>query len=88
MATARAQRPRLALGMPSGAPGIADLHLVRGGAPQYTGLIDAARKVVSSEGAGGLFRGLGARMAVHAPSAAISWGTYEALKNALRPITG
>ena len=59
MATARAQRPRLALGMPSGAPGIADLHLVRGGAPQYTGLIDAARKVVSSEGAGGLFRGLG-----------------------------
>ncbi len=88
VATARAQRPRVALRMPAGVPGIADLHLVRGSAPQYTGLVDAARKVVGAEGVRGLFRGMGARMAVHAPSAAISWGTYEALKNALRPITG
>jgi hypothetical protein len=57
-------------------------------APQYTGLVDAAVKVVRQEGVRGLFRGISARMAVTAPSAAISWGTYEALKKLLGPITG
>jgi len=88
VASARESRPRVALRMPSGSGGIADMHLVRGSAPQYTGLLDAARKIVRSEGPAGFFRGLAPRMLVHAPSAAISWGTYEALKGALRPLTG
>jgi hypothetical protein len=72
-----------------GQAGFGPLQLVRQTTtPQYTGMLDAAGQILSAEGPRGLFRGLAARMAVHAPSAAISWGTYEALKTSLRPITG
>lgn len=89
VATARATNPRPALRMGAGQAGFGPVRLVqRAAAPQYTGMGDAAVKVLAAEGVRGLFRGLLPRMAVHTPSAAISWGTYEALKNALRPVTG
>lgn len=50
---------------------------------RYEGLWDAAAKVARAEGFAGLFRGVGARVMVNAPSAAISWGTYEAIKSFL-----
>jgi len=58
--------------------------LARGG---VGGAFAAARLVAAdiwaTEGARGFVRGAGARMAVHAPSQAISWAAYEAVKGAL-----
>jgi solute carrier family 25 iron transporter 28/37 len=54
------------------------------GAPKYTGIVDAARKIMAEEGGRGFFRGVKARVALHTPAMAISWGTYEAVKKALQ----
>lgn len=51
--------------------------------PAYTGLVDAARKIYAEEGLRAFSRGLRARLLVHAPSMAISWSTYEFVKNLL-----
>lgn len=53
--------------------------------PVYTGFVDAVRKIHSEEGLAGFLKGLRPRLLMHAPSMAISWGTYEFVKNALRP---
>lgn len=53
-------------------------------APVYTGFFDAVRKIYKAEGATGFMKGLRPRLLMHAPSMAISWGTYEFVKNALR----
>mmetsp|Transcript_19096 Transcript_19096/g.67449 ORF Transcript_19096/g.67449 Transcript_19096/m.67449 type:complete len:316 (-) Transcript_19096:139-1086(-) len=53
-------------------------------APTYTGLRDTARKIYAKEGAAGFMQGAKARLALHTPSMAISWGTYEFVKNLLR----
>ena len=56
------------------------------GGPRYTGIVDAARKIVAEEGPRGFFRGVNARIALHTPAMAISWGTYEAVKKALQSV--
>lgn len=45
--------------------------------------IAVARAIWREEGAGAFFKGVRARMAVHTPSGAISWGSYELIKSAL-----
>ena len=47
---------------------------------QYKGMLDGLRQVCVQEGAQGLFRGVGARMAFHGPSIAITISAYEKLK--------
>ena len=46
----------------------------------YTGMVDGLRQIVAKEGAAGLFRGVGARMAFHGPCMAITMSIYESLK--------
>eukprot|EP00761_Pharyngomonas_kirbyi_P004220 gb/GECH01004224.1/.p1 GENE.gb/GECH01004224.1/~~gb/GECH01004224.1/.p1 ORF type:complete len:334 (+),score=73.48 gb/GECH01004224.1/:1-1002(+) len=46
----------------------------------YRGFRDAAASIVKTEGYHGFIRGIRARMVVYAPSAAISWTTYEGVK--------
>ena len=46
----------------------------------YTGMIDGLRQIVANEGMVGLFRGVGARMAFHGPSMAITIACYEKLR--------
>jgi hypothetical protein len=53
---------------------------------QYKGILDAARKIYAVEGLGGFFRGMGPRLLVHTPSVAISWTTYEVVKDFLKRI--
>ncbi len=48
----------------------------------YTGMVDGLRQLVAKEGVAGLFRGVGARMAFHGPSMAITMSVYESLKSA------
>jgi hypothetical protein len=45
--------------------------------------LSVARGILRDEGAGAFFKGVRARMAVHTPSGAISWGVYELVKSAL-----
>lgn len=52
-------------------------------APTYLGLRDTAHKVYAAEGARGFLQGVKVRVLVHTPSMAISWGTYEFVKNFL-----
>tara|TARA_B100000795_G_scaffold265280_1_gene246889 strand:- start:2143 stop:3126 length:984 start_codon:yes stop_codon:yes gene_type:complete len=47
---------------------------------EYKGMIDGLRQVITTEGATGLFRGVGARMAFHGPSMAITIASYEKFK--------
>jgi solute carrier family 25 (mitochondrial iron transporter), member 28/37 len=42
------------------------------------------RSIIEAEGVMGLWRGVGARIMIHAPSQAVSWVVYEYLKDALR----
>lgn len=42
--------------------------------------VEVARSMWREEGVGAFFRGLRARVAIHAPSQAISWATYETCK--------
>jgi solute carrier family 25 iron transporter 28/37 len=58
--------------------------LARGGVRgAFSAALLVAADVWKTEGARGFFRGALARMAVHAPSQAISWATYEAVKKLL-----
>lgn len=56
------------------------------GAPSLRpdGMLSTLRAVLRSEGPAGLFRGLGPRVLLAAPSAAVSWGTYETVRMALK----
>ncbi len=51
---------------------------------RYKGIVDAARQIHAAEGYAGFFRGVGPRLLVHTPSVAISWTTYETVKEVLR----
>lgn len=51
--------------------------------PRYTGILSTMRVISETEGMRGFFRGLGPRVALAAPSAAICWGTYETIRMAL-----
>mmetsp|Transcript_10567 Transcript_10567/g.19477 ORF Transcript_10567/g.19477 Transcript_10567/m.19477 type:complete len:648 (+) Transcript_10567:106-2049(+) len=50
---------------------------------RYRGLLGTFVSVLSEEGVRGLYRGTIPRMVFAAPSAAMCWGTYEAVKNML-----
>jgi hypothetical protein len=47
------------------------------------GIFKTVAGIVHQQGFGGLFRGLGPRVMLATPSAALSWGTYETVRNAL-----
>jgi hypothetical protein len=47
---------------------------------EYEGMLDGLRQITIKEGFNGLFRGVGARMAFHGPSIAITISCYEKLK--------
>jgi hypothetical protein len=47
------------------------------------GALELAKAMWVKEGPRVFFRGVGARMMVHAPSSAISWATYEWIKGLL-----
>merc|ERR1719188_457800 len=49
-------------------------------APKYTGFVSTIRTISEQEGARGFFRGLGPRVALAVPSAAVCWGTYETVR--------
>ncbi|GAB5029707.1 mitoferrin-like protein [Nannochloropsis oceanica] len=51
---------------------------------RYKGILDAARQIHAAEGVVGFFRGMLPRLLVHTPSVAISWTTYETVKDFLR----
>lgn len=55
-------------------------------APRYKGFAACVTDIFKSEGPHGFFRGMLPRMFYSAPSAAMCWGTYEVLKNVLRPM--
>ena len=46
----------------------------------YRGMLDGLQQIITKEGALGLFRGVGARMAFHGPSMAITIASYEKFK--------
>lgn len=56
---------------------------IQGKSPQYTGLVSALKGIFREEGWTGLMRGARPRVLVNAPSAAISWTTYEIGKSIL-----
>jgi len=49
--------------------------------PRYAGGLDCLKSILRAEGVGGLFKGLTPRVVTHAPAVAISWTTYESIKN-------
>jgi len=49
-------------------------------AVKYHSLFEAGQSIVSQEGIQGLFRGLTPRVLTHMPAVAISWTTYETVK--------
>lgn len=53
---------------------------------QYRGLVDTLSQIRAQDGTAGLFRGIGPRLLVHTPSVAISWTTYEIVKEILTKI--
>ncbi|DAZ94190.1 TPA: hypothetical protein N0F65_000417 [Lagenidium giganteum] len=55
---------------------------------QYRGLLDALIQIKAQEGMAGFFRGVYPRLLVHAPSVAVSWTTFEVLKNTLDRMAG
>lgn len=52
------------------------------------GILGMLRHILRQEGVAGLFRGLGPRVLLAAPSAAVSWGTYETIRMCLRDFRG
>jgi len=50
-----------------------------GSKPKYAGLLSAFQGVLQEQGLRGLMRGVGPRVLLAAPAAAISWGTYETI---------
>lgn len=53
----------------------------------YEGLGDTARKLYAEGGARAFMQGVRARVMLHTPSMAISWGTYEFVKRQLATVT-
>eukprot|EP00929_Paragymnodinium_shiwhaense_P051851 TRINITY_DN26029_c0_g1_i1.p1 TRINITY_DN26029_c0_g1~~TRINITY_DN26029_c0_g1_i1.p1 ORF type:complete len:272 (+),score=34.15 TRINITY_DN26029_c0_g1_i1:353-1168(+) len=53
---------------------------------RYRGVLSTVRLIAREEGAAGFFRGFGPRVTLAMPSAAICWGTYEAIRMALSRI--
>jgi len=53
----------------------------------YEGVLPACEAIFREAGAAGFFRGAHARMLVHAPSVALCWTTYEAIKRLLERVT-
>lgn len=49
----------------------------------YRGAAQVVRQVIKEEGYAAFLRGMAPRMLVHAPAVAISWTTYESMKNLL-----
>jgi len=60
----------------------------RGLAAPERGILSVARGIMRTEGLRGFFRGLLPRVLLSAPSAGISWGTYETVRMALRSLEG
>jgi len=56
--------------------------------PRYSGILSTMRVISREEGARGFFRGLGPRVALAMPSAAICWGTYETIRRGLMSVAG
>lgn len=52
--------------------------------PRLYGFREALLEIVRADGIGGLFRGLAPRLMTHAPAVAISWTTYESIKDWLQ----
>lgn len=50
---------------------------------KYKDFKDVAKKIYSSEGVHGFYKGAFPRMMLVAPGVAISWGTYEIFKSIL-----
>lgn len=48
--------------------------------PQYKNVLGTAKNIIVKEGFKGFFRGATTRVGICTPAAAISWGTYESLK--------
>lgn len=55
--------------------------------PRYTGIVPTVKVIWQEEGARGFSRGLGPRVALAMPSAAICWGTYETIRMGLRRVS-
>jgi len=55
-------------------------------APRYRGLIETVQAIGKEQGARGFWRGLGPRVMLAMPSAAICWGTYETTRAVLTRI--
>jgi len=51
------------------------------------GILGVARAVVREGGVRGLFQGMGPRVLLAVPSAAVSWGTYETVRAALKDLS-
>jgi len=58
-----------------------------GAKPQYAGLLSAFRGILQEQGLRGFMRGVGPRVLLAAPAAAISWGTYETICSSLSQMT-
>lgn len=71
----------LAAGTPAGAVALQPRALL------YEGVLPACEAIFREAGAAGFFRGAHARMLVHAPSVALCWTTYEAIKRLLERVT-
>ena len=66
-----------------GPDGMRTLSMQHRGWRRRRGIVGALRTIWIEDGAAGLMRGFGARMLLSAPSAAISWTTYEFVKSLL-----
>jgi len=53
-------------------------------APRYSGIISTMEAIHQKEGMAGFFRGLGPRILLAVPAAAMCWGTYESVRMMLR----
>lgn len=53
---------------------------------KYRNVMETFRNILRREGARGFMRGVSTRVMMCTPSAAISWGTYETLKNLIKLI--
>ena len=57
--------------------------MLRGGNRQVNGSFQAMSQILKEEGPRGFFRGMTPRILLHAPAVAVSWTTYEFVKNLL-----
>lgn len=62
-------------------PNIFSSNTVNVATPRYFGMLQTAKLLYIEGGVAGFFRGVGARVMIHAPSVAISWTTYETVKH-------